>query len=97
MDPLSEQRPYQIGDEVCGADDHKIGTIEAIGPTHLVVEKGLLLKEQLYIPLEAVNNCSAGKVYLGVTKDEVKAQGWDQPPVLPTEADGRPVDGLLPD
>jgi hypothetical protein len=32
-----------------------------------------------------------------VTKDEVKAQGWDQPPVLPTEADGRLVEGLLAD
>jgi hypothetical protein len=47
MDPLSEQRPYQVGDDVCGADDAKLGTIEAISPTHLVVEKGLLLKEHL--------------------------------------------------
>jgi hypothetical protein len=91
MEPTIEQRQSAIGDEVVGSDEGKIGTVQAIGGAHITVEKGLIRKEHLYIPTAAINNVADGRVYLTVTKDDALNQGWDFPPVVPTEADGSPV------
>jgi len=91
MDPTSVQRPCNVGDEVFGSDDAKLGKVTAADASVVTVEHGLLHKSQLYVPMSAVNSCDAGKVYLNVTKDEAEHQGWDVPPPVDTEASGRPL------
>ncbi len=80
----AQQWSFHVGDTVCGCDDHKLGRVKAVGPTHIVVEKGILFHTDYYIPLTAVANVEGGTVYLDVTKDEALHRGWDQPPVSET-------------
>ena len=78
MDPTVMQWRFKQGDQVCSADDHKLGKVvalepDATKPTHLVVEKGLLIKHDYRVPTSAVCNYEGGTVYLDLTKDEVVA------------------------
>ncbi len=76
----TQQWVCQVGNEVYGCDEHKLGKVKAVNPTHVVVEKGLLFSTDYFIPTSAINNCESGRVYLNVTKDEALSRGWDQPP-----------------
>ena len=69
MDPTTQQWRFQTGDKVCSADDVDLGKVVALQPdagkpTHLVVEKGLLRKHELTVPVSAVCNYEGGTVYL---------------------------------
>lgn len=77
----------QPGDEVYGADDHKLGKVTAVFPTHIVVEKGLLFHTDLYVPTSAINSRDGHTVFLNVSKDEALRRGWDLPPVESTIGD----------
>ena len=78
MDPTISQWRFQKGDRVCSADDHTLGKVvdlvpDPTKPTHLVVEKGLLIKHDYRVPTSAVCNYEGGTVYLDLTKDQVVA------------------------
>lgn len=75
------QWSFRVGDDVYGCDDQKLGRIKAVNPTHLVVEKGLLLHTDYYVPVRSVANVEGGTVYLDVTKEEALHRGWERPPV----------------
>ncbi len=80
MDPTIQQWRFQVGDEVCSADDHKLGKVvavkpDAVRPTHLVVEKGLLRKHDLTVPVSAVCNYDNGTIYIDLTKDAAERTG----------------------
>src|SRR5205823_6502143 len=82
MDPTTQQWRFQLGDEVYGADDSKLGKViavlpDATRPAHLLVEKGLLFHTDYYVPVDAVAHYDAGRVYLAVTKAEALHRGWD--------------------
>ena len=69
MDPTIRQWRFQVGDKVRSADDVDLGKVVALQPdmlhpTHLVVEKGLLRKHDLTVPVSAVCNYEAGTIYL---------------------------------
>jgi hypothetical protein len=81
----------QVGDAVYSADDHKIGTVKAFDASFITVEHGLLLKSEYYIPTSAINVQSNGSLYLNVTKDEISSRGWDQPPLVETDAGNPPL------
>ena len=93
MDTRSEPIQCRPGDEVISGDDHKIGKVTAFDQHYLTVEHGLLHKSAYFIPIGAVNACNDRKVYLNVAKDDIARQGWDMPPLLATDAGGRPVQG----
>jgi hypothetical protein len=76
---LIEAQPA-VGDAVFGADGDKVGTILALEPGYLVVEKGFFFPTDYYIPLTAVSRSGDGEVYLNVTKDQALNQGWDRRP-----------------
>jgi hypothetical protein len=81
------------GDKVCSADDADLGKVVAfvpdmIRPTHLVVEKGVLRKHDLFVPVGAVSNYDGGTIYLDASKDA--AEAWATPP--PTTAGGTTSD-----
>ena len=74
----------QVGNEVYGCDEHKLGKVKEVHPDYVVVEKGLIFHSDYFIPTSAVNNCDGNRVYLSVTKDEALNRGWDTPPTTTT-------------
>ncbi len=57
-------------------DDYKLGTVvdfapDAMHPTHLVVEKKLLIHHDCRVPTSTVCNYEGSTVYLDLTKDQV--------------------------
>jgi uncharacterized protein (TIGR02271 family) len=73
---------FQIteGTDVYGSDGEKVGSVVAVQPNYVVVEKGFFFPTDYYIPTSAVASYDDGRVYLSVTKDEALNQGWDAEP-----------------
>src|SRR5215203_2065661 len=68
------------GAEVFGADGDKVGTVAAVYPGYLVVEKGFFFPTDYYIPLSAVASYDNNQVYLNLSKDAALQSGWDAQP-----------------
>jgi uncharacterized protein (TIGR02271 family) len=68
------------GAEVFGADGDKVGTVAAVYPGYLVVEKGFFFPTDYYIPMSAVASYDNDQVYLNVAKDAALQSGWDAQP-----------------
>ena len=68
------------GTDVYGSDGDKVGSVVAVQPSYVVVEKGFFFPTDYYIPTSAVASYDDGRVYLAVTKDEALNQGWDTEP-----------------
>jgi uncharacterized protein (TIGR02271 family) len=78
------------GADVFGADGEKVGTVAAVYPGYIVVEKGFFFPTDYYIPTSAIANVDEDNVYLTVSKEEALNQGWDQPLTTTTiEGDDR--------
>jgi uncharacterized protein (TIGR02271 family) len=69
------------GAEVYGADGDKVGTVSAVYPGYIVVEKGLFFPTDYYIPMSAVASSDHDRVYLNISKDAALGRGWDVRPV----------------
>ena len=69
------------GADVFGADGEKVGSIAAVYPGYVVVEKGLFFPTDYYIPTSAISSYDGGQVYLNVAKDAALQSGWDMQPV----------------
>jgi hypothetical protein len=78
-------------DTVVTADGENLGHVIAfwpdmLAPSHLVVEGGLIIHHDWYIPAQAIaaydppRNGDPGLVTLGVTRGEIDAADWKQPP-----------------
>ncbi len=80
MDPTTRQWRFQKGDKVCSADDVDLGKVVAVEPdagppVRLVVEKGLLRKHELTVPVSAVCNYEDGTVYLDLPMAALEGGG----------------------
>jgi uncharacterized protein (TIGR02271 family) len=69
------------GSEVYGSDGDKVGTIAAVYPGYIVVEKGFFFPTDYYIPRSAIGSVDNDQVYLTVTKDAALHSGWNAKPV----------------
>ena len=69
------------GADVFGADGEKVGTVAAVYPGYIVVEKGFFFPTDYYVPMSAVSSADSNQVYLNVAKDVALQQGWDAQPV----------------
>jgi hypothetical protein len=78
-------------DKVVTADGENLGHVIAfwpdmLSPSHLVVEGGLVIHHDWYVPAHAIaayvppRNGEPGLVTLGVTRGQIDAAGWNQPP-----------------
>ena len=92
MDRLHADWRFKEGDEVVGADDHKMGKVIAFypdmfQPTHLVVQRGLLFHTDIFVPISVVNHYDGSTIFVSTTTGDAMAKGWDQQPVevIPTE------------
>jgi len=74
--------PAQLaqGMQVFGSDGDKVGSIVAVDPAYIVVEKGFFFPTDYYIPLNAISRIDADGVVLTVTKDAALHQNWDVAP-----------------
>jgi uncharacterized protein (TIGR02271 family) len=68
------------GAEVFGADGEKLGTVAAVYPGYIVVEKGFFFPTDYYIPMSAVASYDNDQVYLNLAKDAALNSGWDAQP-----------------
>ena len=81
------------GAEVFGADGDKVGTVAAVYPGYIVVEKGFFFPTDYYIPMSAVASANADQVTLTLAKDAALSSGWDaQPTDLETASYDTSVD-----
>jgi len=90
MDPTVTQWWFKAGDRVISADDHQLGKVvafvpDAATPTHLVLAKGIFVKHEHRIPVDAVEQYLDDTIYLGLTKDEALRLGGAS--TAPVEAD----------
>jgi uncharacterized protein (TIGR02271 family) len=69
------------GAEVFGADGDKVGTVAAVYPGYVVVEKGFFFPTDYYIPRNAIASSDADQLFLNVSKDAALNSGWDIQPV----------------
>ena len=80
MDPTTRQWRFRTGDKVRSADDVDLGKVVAVEPdagppARLVVEKGLLRKRALTVPVGAVCNYEDGTVYLDLPEAALEGAG----------------------
>src|SRR5215213_8616129 len=81
MSWTTESRQDLVGAEVFGADGDKVGSVSAVYPGYIIVEKGLFFPTDYYIPMSAIASYDADRIYLNVSKDAALGRGWDVRPV----------------
>ena len=85
-------------DRVVTADGENLGHVIAfwpdmLSPSHLVVEGGLIIHHDWYVPAHAIaaydpsSDGDPGLVTLAVTRGEIDEAGWNQPPPGAPSAD----------
>jgi hypothetical protein len=67
------------GADVIASDGNRIGTVDEVASSYLLVKKGLIFTHDLYIPLTAVSRLNENEVWLDVSKSEINARGWNEP------------------
>ncbi len=76
----------ETGDKVIGSDHLTVGTVEDVvegdeqTPGYLIVPRGLVLKRETFIPLDAVVKVADGKVVVNVPRLFVGKMPWNEPP-----------------
>ena len=83
------------GLDVYGADGSKLGSIIALAPDRIVVEKGFFFPTDYAIPLTSVSRVDADRVWLTVPKAAALQQQWDRTPHADA-ADGARIAPLAP-
>lgn len=80
--PRAGYTEIAYGWDVVGADGDKIGSVAAIQPHYISVEKGFLFKEDIFIPTSTITSVEGEKVYLNVTKDQIENEDWYREPEM---------------
>jgi len=68
------------GWNVYDVDGDKIGDVGQVSDGYLVVSKGFFFPRERYIPASAIERVEGDRVYLNVTKADLDAERWDNPP-----------------
>ncbi|HEY1387495.1 MAG TPA: PRC-barrel domain-containing protein [Ktedonobacterales bacterium] len=91
------QTPISPGTDVYDANGEKVGTVREYNPqaSYLVVEKGMLFKKDLYVPVSAINRTTTDGIQLSLFKDDLKADRFTAPPT--SDASGMATDRPLDD
>ena len=70
----------EVGLDVMGSCGHKIGEVVDVRPDHLVVEKGFLVPEDVYVPRSAIAKADEHHLTLNVTREVSEHSGWEKDP-----------------
>ena len=82
--PRDGNTEIAYGWDVVGSDGDKIGSVAAIQPHYISVEKGFLFKEDIFIPTSAISSVADETVHVDVTKDQIEDQDWAREPEMTT-------------
>jgi hypothetical protein len=70
----------EIGLDVLGSCGNKVGEVVDVREDHLVVEKGFLVPEDVYVPKTAIAGTDEHHVFLNVTREVSESSGWEKDP-----------------
>ena len=76
----AQEVAVEVGLDVMGSCGHKIGEVVDVRPGHLVVEKGFLVPEDVYVPRSAIARADDHHLTLNVTRDVSEHSGWETDP-----------------
>ena len=77
---LNSSVAAEVGLDVVGSCGHKIGEVVDVRPDHLVVEKGFLVPEDVYVPKSAIARADEHHLTLRVSREESEHSGWERDP-----------------
>jgi len=85
---------FMEGTPVYAADGEKVGTVSEhnVQGHYLIVHKGWLFPQDVYIPLDAVTRSDGDGVYLRYTKDTIQDQDWSAAPPVDRMASAASMD-----
>lgn len=68
----------------------KLGSVGSASPdgNYLLVQKGIIFKHDVYVPLQSIARSDADGIYLNMTKDQALNQDWQNPPQMTTGTTG---------
>ncbi len=79
-DEAGDEVAVEVGLDVVGSCGHKIGEVVDVRSDHLVVEKGFLVPEDVYIPKSAIASADEHHLTLNVSRDTSEHSGWENDP-----------------
>lgn len=90
--------PLVNGTPVYDANGDKVGDVSQYqsGDGYFVMTKGFFFPKDLYVPLNVIQRATTDGVYLGLTKDQINNENWDNPPST-TDRNARYAQGTAPD
>lgn len=71
---------FRLGQEVIDIDGNKIGKVQARFDRYLLVERGSLFVKTYYVPHTAISKSAGSAVYLALSEEELRSQGFNQVP-----------------
>lgn len=92
------QRPITPGTDVFDINGEKIGSVQQYSPqsNYLALQKGMLFKKDIYVPLSAIASVTTDGVRLNVAKDDLKEDRYTAPPMSGMNTPRATDDDLLP-
>jgi hypothetical protein len=82
----------EVGWDVIGSDNKKIGSVKGCTDTYCHVDTGFLgLGPDYFVPMDAIYNVRPGEVVLNVRSDEVSRMSWEQIPSAGRSGGGPPT------
>jgi len=79
------------GQDVYASDGNHLGTVDEVGGNYVLVQKGLIFRKDVYVPLSAIDRLEDGSLWLDVAKDGIDSRGWDSPPTADMPGDEMPM------
>ena len=66
-----------IKKEARGIDDYDLGEVQEINEQHVITKKGVVDRNEFYLPRNKVNRFDGDKLWFELTKDEAKEYKHD--------------------
>jgi uncharacterized protein (TIGR02271 family) len=75
----------EVGWTVYTADNQRLGSVREVNlpEGYLMVQKGRVFTQDLYLPLEAIAHARNGAVHLLYDQAQIDARDWDSAPTMP--------------
>lgn len=92
------QLPIAPGTDVFDINGEKIGSVQQYSPqsNYLVLQKGAIFKKDIYVPLSALDSVTTDGVRLNLSKDDLKEDRYQGPPMSGMNTPRAADDDLLP-
>jgi hypothetical protein len=91
---VDERGTWQIeqGIDVLCRDGDKVGEVVEVRSGHLVVEEGFFDPQDLYIPIDLIEDHDETSLALSITRDTFEASDWTEEPDADDELDDEAED-----